>query len=41
MPWDPKALSDQAAVARQLPMRELIPLLASKGLRQATVDPAR
>ncbi len=41
LPWDPKAPSDQAAVDRQLPVQELIPLLASKGLRQATVEPAR
>ena len=34
--WDPQDAKDQAALARQLPVRELIALLAAKGLRQTT-----
>jgi hypothetical protein len=34
--WDAQDPKDQAALARQLPVQELIPLLATKGLRQAT-----
>jgi 3-hydroxyisobutyrate dehydrogenase-like beta-hydroxyacid dehydrogenase len=34
--WDAQDPKDQAALARQLPVQELIPLLAAKGLRQAT-----
>lgn len=34
--WDAQEPKDQAALARQLPVQELIPLLAAKGLRQAT-----
>jgi 3-hydroxyisobutyrate dehydrogenase-like beta-hydroxyacid dehydrogenase len=36
LPWKPQESPDQAALARQLPVQELIALLASKGLRQAT-----
>ena len=39
--WEPQESPDQAALARQLPLQELIPLLAAKGLRQATGEPAR
>jgi len=41
LPWEPQESPDQAALARQLPIQELIPLLAAKGLRQATGEPAR
>lgn len=41
LPWEPQESLDQAALARQLPTQELIPLLAAKGLRQATGEPAR
>jgi hypothetical protein len=41
LPWEPQESPDQAALARQLPVQELIALLASKGLRQATGEPAR
>jgi len=34
--WDAQEPKDQAALARKLPVQELIPLLATKGLRQAT-----
>ncbi len=34
--WEPKNAKDQAALERQLPLRELIPLLAAKGLLKAT-----
>ena len=33
--WDAQDPKDQAALARQLSVQELIPLLATKGLRQA------
>ena len=33
--WDAQDPKDQAALTRQLPVQELIPLLAAKGLRQA------
>jgi len=39
--WDPQDPRDQAALARQLPVQELLPLLAAKGLRRATGEPAR
>jgi 3-hydroxyisobutyrate dehydrogenase-like beta-hydroxyacid dehydrogenase len=35
LPWDPKEDKDQAALKRQLPLQELIPLLAAKGLLEA------
>jgi 3-hydroxyisobutyrate dehydrogenase-like beta-hydroxyacid dehydrogenase len=41
LPWDPRDPQDQAALARQLPVQELIALLAAKGLRQATGNLAR
>jgi len=41
LPWDPQDPTDQAALARQLPLQELIQLLAAKGLRQATGEHAR
>ena len=34
--WNAQDPKDQAALARQLPVQELIPLLAAKGLRQTT-----
>jgi 3-hydroxyisobutyrate dehydrogenase-like beta-hydroxyacid dehydrogenase len=39
--WDPNDAMDQAALTRQLPLRELIPLLAAKGLLKATGEPGR
>jgi hypothetical protein len=33
--WDAQEPKDQAVLARQLPVQELIPRLATKGLRQA------
>jgi 3-hydroxyisobutyrate dehydrogenase-like beta-hydroxyacid dehydrogenase len=41
LPWDPQEPQDRAALARQLPVQELIALLAAKGLRQATGDRTR
>jgi len=37
--WDPQDARDQAALTRQLPVQELIALLAAKGLRQASARP--
>lgn len=34
--WDAQDPKDQAALARQLPVQELIPRLAAKGLQQVT-----
>jgi 3-hydroxyisobutyrate dehydrogenase-like beta-hydroxyacid dehydrogenase len=34
--WEPQDPQDQAALSRRLPIQELIPLLAAKGLWQAT-----
>jgi len=41
LPWDPHDPRDQAALARGLPIQELIQLLAAKGLRQAAGEHAR
>jgi hypothetical protein len=37
--WDPTDTMDQTALKRQLPLQELIPLLAAKGLLKATEEP--
>jgi L-threonate 2-dehydrogenase len=39
--WDPNDAIDRAALERQLPLQELIPLLATKGLLKATEEPER
>jgi hypothetical protein len=39
--WDPSDATDQAALERQLPLQELIPLLANKGLLKPTEEPGR
>ena len=41
LPWDPQDPRDQAALARGLPIQELIQLLAAKGLGQAAGEHAR
>lgn len=41
LPWDPQDPRDQAALARQLPVQELIACLAAKGLRQVPAAPAQ
>jgi 3-hydroxyisobutyrate dehydrogenase-like beta-hydroxyacid dehydrogenase len=40
LPWDPQEPKDQAALTRQLPVQELIALLAAKGLRQVVTSKA-
>jgi hypothetical protein len=37
--WDPSDTMDQTALKRQLPLQELIALLAAKGLLKATEEP--
>jgi 3-hydroxyisobutyrate dehydrogenase-like beta-hydroxyacid dehydrogenase len=37
--WNPHEAMDRAALERQLPLQELIPLLAAKGLLKATGEP--
>jgi 3-hydroxyisobutyrate dehydrogenase-like beta-hydroxyacid dehydrogenase len=37
--WNPDDAKDQAALARQLPLQELIPLLAAKGLLKTPGEP--
>jgi 3-hydroxyisobutyrate dehydrogenase-like beta-hydroxyacid dehydrogenase len=39
--WDPNDFRDRAALERQLPLQELIPLLTAKGLLKATEKPER
>jgi 3-hydroxyisobutyrate dehydrogenase-like beta-hydroxyacid dehydrogenase len=39
--WDPSDAMDQAALERRLPLQELIPLLATKGLLKATEEVGR
>jgi hypothetical protein len=41
LPWEPQDPRDQAALARGLPVQEVIQRLAAKGLRQAAGEPAR
>jgi 3-hydroxyisobutyrate dehydrogenase-like beta-hydroxyacid dehydrogenase len=39
--WDPYDATERAALERRLPLQELIPLLAAKGLLKATGEPRR